>query len=93
MGFYIETGTNLGKAEILQTHLGAQIIHQPASFSEVPEDKALICVVNNHGMFEAAGYCFDEREFDCFTDPTDIRPKTWLLMDKAKAEKESGYTR
>jgi len=67
------------------------IIPCPTSFDKVPEKMALICVVNN-GPFEAAGYCFDEREFECFTHP-DPRPRTWLLMDLEKARKISGYAR
>ena len=91
MGFYIETGSPLGKANALVEKFGAEVIPQPTSFSEVPEGKGLISVVNNQGMFEAAGYCYNEREFEAFTHPTDTRPKTWLLMDKDIAEKESGF--
>lgn len=42
----------------------------------------LICVVDN-GAFEAAGYAFDKREFECFAEP-DPRPKVWLTWDRVK---------
>jgi len=84
MGYYIETGTNKGKAEIICEKHGGEIIECPLYFSEIPDDKALICVVDN-GIFEAAGYCYSESEFHAFTELSDHRPKTWLIMEKEKA--------
>jgi hypothetical protein len=55
--------------------------------STLPSDKALICVVENF-MFDAAGYCFDDREFEAFDVP-DGRYKTWLVMDKEVVEKHA----
>lgn len=77
MGFYINTtstGSSLGydKARALVAD-GFKSITQPESFSEVPDDKGLVCVVDN-GMFQAAGYAYDEREFQAFTG-IDDRPK------------------
>jgi hypothetical protein len=44
----------------------------------------LICVVNN-GAFAAAGYCYNEREFEAFNQPSDDRLKKWfILKDAAK---------
>ena len=90
MGFYIETGTTHCKAKILEQRYQAKLIPQPASFSDVPKDKALVCVVDNT-MFEAAGYCFDEAEFKVFTEPKDTRPKEWLLMDLDTAQSLSRF--
>jgi hypothetical protein len=42
----------------------------------------MVCVVDN-GMFAAAGYAYDEREFEVFRRP-DGRPKTWLVYPYAK---------
>ncbi len=42
----------------------------------------LVCVVNN-GMFAAAGYAYDEGEFEEFKH-NDGRPKTWLVYPYAK---------
>ena len=90
MGFYIETpGQTTGKADRLVADHGATIIETPTNFNEAG-DKALVCVVVNP-FFEAAGYCFDEREFNAFTATSDPRPKTWLTMDKALAQKLSGF--
>ena len=90
MGYYIQTGNAWGKAFDLVTDHEAVEVPQPANFSNIPHDKALICVVDN-GPFDAAGYCFDSREFEAFTEPDDTRPKTWLLMDKEEAERISNF--
>jgi len=91
MGWYIDTEVNKGKATYIEENYNGMIIPRPTSFDKVPDSKALICVVDN-GFFEAAGYCFSEREFEVFTAP-DPRPKTWLLMDKEKAEELTGYNK
>lgn len=88
MGFYIQ-GPSKGKAPFIVSEYDAKYLPQPHKFSDISEDKALICVVEN-SFFEAAGYCFNEKEFECFSDPSDRRPKQWLIMDKAKAEELSG---
>lgn len=89
MGFYIQ-GPAKSKAQYIVSEYDGKIIACPKKFADIAPDKALICVVDN-GAFEAAGYCFGEREFTAFSNPDDIRPKTWLVMDKNKAEELSGY--
>lgn len=90
MGYYIQTKGHHKKAEaICDQNEEAFIIPQPTSFGKVPANMGLVCVVNN-GPFEAAAYCYNEQEFDAFKEP-DGRSKVWLLMDRAKAEKLSGY--
>ena len=42
----------------------------------------MVCVVNNYA-FAAAGYCYDEREYQDFRHP-DGRPKTWLQYEHAE---------
>lgn len=82
MGFYIEAPSNLGKGEWLaETFEDAEIIPQPENFSDVPEGKFLICIVNN-GPFEAVCILYDEREFTEFTDTSDTRPKSFLLLSE-----------
>jgi hypothetical protein len=90
MGYYISTDTSAFKEAILISKYGAVSISQPQTFSEVPADKALICIVHN-SMFEAAGLCYSAEEFARFTDPNDHRYKTWVLMDKAQANQLAGY--
>ena len=91
MGYYIEVPENLGKAEQLVKLHGGEIVPRPQNFTEVPADKGLICVVNN-GLFEAAGYCYNTHEFIDFAQP-DGRSRQWVLLDKNKAERLSGYKR
>ena len=95
MGYYIQVPKNKGKAEQLAQIHGAMILPgAPESFSKVPVDKALICVVDN-GPFEAAAFCYSEQEFKEFSSPDSLsrpsRLRTWLLMDRAKAEELSGF--
>ena len=47
---------------------------------------ALICVVDM-GDYEAPGYIITEIELATWTDPADTRPRTWLLMDRAMADR------
>ena len=89
MGYYIQ-GSTTNKAGYCVDYHGAVIIPQPKSLAEVPEGKALVCVVKNV-FFDAAAYAYSEQEFKEFSAPSDHRPKTWLLMDKALVEKLSGF--
>lgn len=92
MGFYIETPLPIGKADYLIDALGAEKTGKPDTLAGVPDGKGLVAVVSN-GIFEAAAYVFDDRELEAFSDPSDLRPKTWLVMDKDAAERASGYRR
>ena len=62
----------------------------PYSYDGIPADKGLIVVVDN-GMFEAAGFCYNEEEFKVFTDPRDYRHKQYVLINREDAEILSGY--
>ncbi len=89
MGYYIEVPQSKGKAQQLVALHNAKIAACLTSLDEVPDDQALICIVDN-GPFEAAGYCYSQQELDDFSS-FDGRFKQWVLMDKALAEKLSGY--
>lgn len=88
MGYYIEVPNNKGKAQQLVELHGARILGKKPSFNDYPQE-AVICVLDN-GTFEAAGYAFSERELEVFAFP-DMRPKTWLVMDRKKAHKLTGF--
>lgn len=90
MGYYIETPEPLGKAGQIVAQFGATKIPRPRDFSQIPPTQALICVVNNY-HFEAAAFCYDECEFEEFDNPRDLRPKSWLLMDREKAKELTGF--
>lgn len=87
MGYYIETPLSKNKVTQLQKLYKAEIVTVP-NWSEIPEGKALICVIQN-GLFDAAAYCYDQMEFDEFR--VDCRIKDWLLMDKELVEKLTGF--
>ena len=90
MGYYIEVPTHHDKAEMIESMYEGMIIPQPTSFDKVPKEMALICVVDNV-LFEAAGFCYDEREFQDFTDPKDGRSRKFLLMSWDLASELSGH--
>lgn len=94
MGYYIQVPDNKGKAQQLVTIHGAEILPgQPASFGDVPEDKALICVVDN-GPFEAAALCYDEREFGAFAVPDEVSlPDVEQMPSGIKVNLQSSYQR
>lgn len=92
MGYYIQVPQNKGKAQQLVDLYGAEILpRMPATFADIPEGKALICVVDN-GPFEAAGLCYSEREFEAFDamDKGDQRSRTWVLMERVLAFQLAG---
>ena len=86
MGYYIE-GPRFDKVVYLEG-LGAVRVVLPKF--PAPEGEALICIVHNPG-FDAAALIYSESEFDAFSDPEDIRPKSWLHLDKAEAHRLAGY--
>lgn len=91
MGYYIQTPSSRGKADQIIEMYGADEITREEAKEFVKDGTfGVVCVVQN-GPFDAAGYCFNEREWTEFADPGDHRPKRWLIMDKAEAERLSGY--
>ena len=89
MGYYIQTPEPTGKAAYLREHHGA-IAVEPVEPSALAPDQALVCVIENAG-FDAAAYCYNDREFQEFALPDDRRPREWLLMDRAIVERLSSY--
>lgn len=90
MGYYIQTNDLKGKAQQIVDLHGGTIIPHPDNFDE--QSEGLVCVVDN-GLFEAAVYVYSQGEFEAFTLSSDHRPKTWVSMDKDKAEELSGFRR
>jgi len=87
MGIYLQGLDNLNKALQLIDKHGAVKCTLP-SWTAIPEDKILICVVEN-GPFDAALVVADTDEymyvFEAIKDYEDTRRRTFLLMDKNKA--------
>lgn len=72
MGYYIEVPERKGKAQqIVELH-GGRILQSAPAFEGAAPDEAIICVVDN-GTFEAAAFCYDEREFNVFREPDTLR--------------------
>lgn len=85
MGMYINPTDGSTKEKWLLKH-GRQVMldeaREKADFNSGPLP---VCLVDN-GPFTAAGICYDARELEAFTSPTDYRPKYWFLVDKELLE-------
>ena len=95
MGYYLQTPTHFNKAaQLARMHSGEVLTEPPLTFGLIPEGKALIIVVENP-MFEAALFAHDEYEFTDTVQagPHDPRPRTYALIDRDIAERESGFNR
>ena len=91
VGFYIETSGVTGKVEeIVKRFNGTIVSVNEAREAVMDNTKGVVCVVTNR-FFEAAGFAFDEKEFQAFTYPDDIRPKKFIIISREDAEKASGY--
>lgn len=89
MGYYIETGTNFGKAKIIKERYNATECSEEEFIQLDPSTEGLVIVVDN-GDFEAAAFCYNYNELERFTeDPFDPRPKTYLKMNRALAARLS----
>lgn len=87
MGRYIETGSARGKVGFILANIPGAKRHgfnMPA-VSEVPAGMVPVCVVDNQSMgFEAAAIAFSTREAAAFNEPSDHRPRTWLLVPRTE---------
>ena len=93
MGYYIQVPNNKGKAQQIVELYGAKIIPEPIGFWQKDPQEAFICVLDN-GPFEAAGFAYNEREFEEFKAPDPFppqRPRTWLVMNRKEACELTGF--
>lgn len=80
MGYYIETSSHKNKDQWLVNNAKATIIREPV---EGTHDMIPVVVVNN-GPFEAAAIAYSPRELKAFTDPSDMRFRTYLSVPRAE---------
>lgn len=94
MGYYIQTAGPRDKAAYIIREYGAMQWPKAPKWEDVPEDLAIICVVDN-GVFEAAGFAYSKEELDEFDAPNERprRPRTWLLMPRDVAEQLTKFRR
>ena len=72
MGFYLP-GPSKGKVDhLIATHGAERVSRLPDAFHDIPESKALICVVDTV-TYETASYCFSAAEMISLKE-TDFRP-------------------
>jgi hypothetical protein len=84
-------GPTTGKVQYLMDMYQAVVLEKPPdNFGQVPDDQAIICVIDTI-QYEVASYAYSRQEFSVLDDHSDFRKRTWLLMDKAKANQASGF--
>jgi hypothetical protein len=90
MGFQIP-GPTKGKVQYLVDKYQAVLLDRPPdTFDKIPDHQAIICVIDTL-QYEVASYAYSLQEFSLLDDHSDFRKRTWLLMDKAKANQLSGF--
>src|SRR5258706_10451274 len=86
MGFQIP-GPTKGKVQyFVDVYQAVVLARPPRSFNDIPDHQAIICVVDTI-QYEVASYAFSQQEFSLLDDHSDFRKRTWLLMDKTKANR------
>ncbi len=92
MGYYIEVPKPRGKvSQICDQYPKARVVSQGEAANLMADPTTgVVCVVMNP-CFEAAGFCYNQREFQDFTRPEDQRPKQFVAMPRRVAERASGY--
>jgi len=86
MGYYLEVeGQTHGKANALAKEWDGRIESFPPSFDVLKQSNEVLVVVMDNGFFEAAGICFSSDEQEAFCNPSDSRPKKFLVLSIEKA--------
>ena len=80
MGYYIQTNSNTGKASIIAKEHGGVIVSYGEAKEAMKDATKGVIVVLNNGFFEAAGFAYNQEEFDAFT--SDMRPKHYVILDR-----------
>jgi hypothetical protein len=90
MGFQIP-GPTRGKVQYLvDTYQAVVLDRAPSDFDKISDHQAIICVIDTL-QYEVASYAFSRQELSFLDDHSDFRKRTWLLMDKTKANQASGF--
>lgn len=93
MGYYLQAPGRFKKTEQLKDMYGALEVSREEAASFIRDaSKAVVCVVQNPGQFDAAAFCYNEDEFRRFNHVSDDRPRRWLIFDnRAQVEEITGY--
>ena len=79
MGFQIPGPTKGKVNHLIATHGAERLPRPPHAFHEIPEDRALICVVDTK-MYETASFCFSAAEMALVNDSSRL-PTADLVGD------------
>lgn len=91
MGYYLNSGNASHKTEWLAREHGGKIVDKNKASIAMNDPSLAVVVVVNNGLFEAAGFAYDIKEFEVFTMSDDIRPKHFVVMDRELCKQLSGF--
>ena len=92
MGYYFDGSSSTGKGEELVGAHKGKFVDEGTAREAMAEGKGVFCILDNV-VFEAAGFCFSEKEFEDFARVED-RQKSWVVIDDLEAAaKLAGYKR
>jgi uncharacterized protein YcaQ len=91
MGFYIETPRPKQKAQQLRDLYGAKHVSRAEAEASVADKTKGVVVVVSNLEFDAAAFAYDEREFARFSRIEDLRPKSYLILERRLAERLANY--
>lgn len=92
MGYYIETDSNLGKADCILENTTSRELPVPTTPDRVPLGYVPVVVVEND-LFDAAAIAYNSQELAAFTDPNDPRPKRYLLVSREDVIRLNPYVK
>lgn len=80
-----------GKTQAIKEQLGESVLVMPCapkSLDSLLSHELLLCVVHNVD-FDAAALVCSADDLTTFTNPVDIRPKDWVIVNKHAAQQRT----
>ncbi len=93
MGFYLETLYHTNKTDAILDQVEEAREVSLAEATEINKSIEGVIVIVDNGPFEAAAFAFDQKEFEAFVQPDDIRTKRFVVMPRKMAEELSGFSK
>lgn len=91
MGYYVEVPKHHDKAEQIRDLFGGKIVDLKVASEAISDPTKGVIVVIDNGPFEAAGFAYNQQEFEEFTSRSDLRPKKYVILSRQKAEELTRY--
>lgn len=90
-GAYVEKIKDEGKAQVIADEFEGDVLSFAPKYQEATRRGYGIVVVTDTGEFERAQFANSEEEYANLTDPSDTRPKKYVVLRREMAEEVSVY--